>query len=261
MHNEIQPKSEKKTRKELPCYGYLDGMTVDTRAILKHLEDCSLLTFNEYNDIHLSNGGNFEGFVRANEYVQNNFFKEEESPSLEADRFRQVQLNHFDTTKSKGMPEIKTTTELSRNRRLDPNSPDYLPEADEYNYGIRGPLVTGELEKTFDMFKSKITRARLAYLDAGHEIKPHYDYDTSYITRYHIPLLTKPEVMFFTKREGKVYQRHIPADGRVYFLNAGFVHWVKNNSDSPRLHLIIDCAEQYELENLVNLDDSLDDKT
>lgn len=255
MHTEIQPKEQKKTRKELPCYGYIDGMTVDIDKILKYLEDNNLLNFKEYNDIHLSNGGNFEGYVRAHEYVQNNFFKDADTPSLEGDKFRQIQLTQFDTSKSKGMPEIKATTELERQRRLDPRSENYLPEADEYNYGIRGPLVKGELEKILDMFKSKITRARLAFLDAGHEIKAHYDYDTAYITRYHIPLLTKPEVKFYTKRNGAVYEHHFESDGRVYFLNAGYVHWVKNDSDSPRLHLIIDCAEQYELDRLVSLDE------
>jgi quercetin dioxygenase-like cupin family protein len=255
MHTDIQPKSEKKTRKELPCYGYIDGMTVDVPKVLKYLEDNKLLDFKEYNDIHLSNGGNFEGYVRAHEYVQNNFFKDADTPSLEGDKFRQIQLTQFDTSKSKGMPEIKETTELERQKRLDPNSPNYLPEADEYNYGVRGPLVKGVLEEILDMFKGKITRARLAFLDAGHEIKPHYDYDTAYITRYHIALLTQPEVKFFTKRSGRVFERHIPADGRVYFLNAGYVHWVKNDSSGPRLHLIIDCAEQYDLDNLVSLDE------
>lgn len=257
MHNELQPKSEKKTRKELPCYGYIDGMTVDVPKVLKYLEDNNLLNFKEYNDIHLSNGGNFEGYVRAHEHVQNNYFKDADTPSLEGDKFRQIQLTQFDTSKSKGLPDIKPTTELERQKRLDPNSPNYLPEADEYNYGIRGPLVKGVLEEILDMFKGKITRARLAYLGCGHEIKPHYDYDTAYITRYHIALLTKPEVKFFTKRGGHVFERHFPADGRVYFLNAGYVHWVKNDSDGPRLHLIIDCAEQYDLDGLVSLDEEI----
>lgn len=254
MHTEIQPRSEKKTRRELPCYGYIEGIQFDVPKILQYLKDNNLLEFKQYNDIHLSNGGNFEGYVRAHEYVQNNFFKDADTPSLEGDKFRQVQLMQFDVTKSRGMPDIKPTTELERQRRLDPASDNYLPEADEYNYGIRGPLVQGELANILDRFRSRITRARLSYLDAGHEIKPHYDYDTDYVTRYHIALLTQPEVQFFTKRNGKVYQRHIPADGRLYFLNAGFVHWVRNDSSSPRLHLIIDCAEQYELANLVSLD-------
>jgi aspartyl/asparaginyl beta-hydroxylase (cupin superfamily) len=39
----------------------------------------------------------------------------------------------------------------------------------------------------------------------------------------------------------------MPADGSVYFFNSGMLHWVSNNSDVPRLHLIIDTNGQDDL--------------
>jgi aspartyl/asparaginyl beta-hydroxylase (cupin superfamily) len=130
-----------------------------------------------------------------------------------------------------------------------------MPEADELNYGVRTELVTGEIEKILDMFTSKITRVRLAYIAGNHDLKPHIDYDPSYIVRYHIPIITNPGVTMYMNRSGKVYSRHLPADGKIYFFNTGIQHWVINNSDLDRVHLIIDVHGQDELSNLVSLDE------
>ncbi|NBR25862.1 MAG: hypothetical protein EBU08_19200, partial [Micrococcales bacterium] len=89
----------------------------------------------------------------------------------------------------------------------------------------------------------------------NHDLKPHIDYDPSYIVRYHIPIITNPGVTMYMNRSGKVYSRHLPADGKIYFFNTGIQHWVINNSDLDRVHLIIDVHGQDELSNLVSLDE------
>ena len=44
------------------------------------------------------------------------------------------------------------------------------------------------------------------------------------------------------------FKVHFPADGRVYFLNTGHIHWAENNSDEGRIHLIIDTKTQEDLQ-------------
>jgi aspartyl/asparaginyl beta-hydroxylase (cupin superfamily) len=84
-------------------------------------------------------------------------------------------------------------------------------------------------------------------LTPGFSIKPHVDYDPSYITRFHIPLVTNDDVvMGFHKSNGDHFY-HMPADGSVYFFNSGIKHWVDNNGTESRLHLIIDTHGQEDL--------------
>jgi hypothetical protein len=243
-----------KNRKQLPCFGYLENFTIDMPALITHLQTNGLLDFDRYNDINLQAQSTMRDFVLANEYCHSNFFKEGEAELMNSDKFRHLMLTKFDETKRTNNVTFKYTSVYERQRRLDPSNPNYMPEADELNYGVRTELVTGELEKILDMFTSKITRVRLAYIAGNHDLKPHIDYDPTYIVRYHIPIITNPGVHMFMQRDKTVYSRHLPADGKVYFFNTGIQHWVKNTSDQDRVHLIIDVHGQDELEHLVSLD-------
>jgi hypothetical protein len=243
-----------KTRKQLPAFGFLGHMQIDIAALLDHLIQHKLLDWNSYNCCRYSTADeNYQGLIAASHITYNQYFKEDQADNLESEKFRQIQLTEFIASHSTEPVQIQSSSFVERVRRMDPSHPKYVAEADELNYGRRGPLVVGEIEKIFDKFDSRITRARFNYLAGGHEIKPHIDYDPSFITRYHIPVLTNPQVHCFIEKQGQEYQRHLPADGRVYFFNAGFKHWVKNNSDLARLHLIVDVHGQQELEHLVEL--------
>ena len=46
----------------------------------------------------------------------------------------------------------------------------------------------------------------------------------------------------------------LPAEGRVYFLNAGLKQYASNHSDQDRLHLIVDMHEQKCLNYLKEID-------
>lgn len=243
-----------KNRKQLPCFGYLDNFKIDMPALLNHLQTNGLLDYDKYNDINLKANSTMRDFIVANEYCHTNFFKEDGHESMNSDKFRHLMLTKFDESKRTNNVEFKFTSAYERQRRLDPAHPEYMAEADELNYGVRTDLVTGEIEKILDMFTSKITRVRLAYIAGNHDLKPHIDYDPSYIVRYHIPIVTNPGVTMHMDRSGTHYSRHLPADGRVYFFNTGVRHWVNNDSDLARVHLIIDVHGQAELEHLVSLD-------
>lgn len=241
-----------KTRKQLPAFGYLKNIRVDIDSLVSHLLEHNLMDWDSYNCCRYSTANkSYQSLMAATHLIYNQYFKEESEQDLESEKFRQIQLMEFEGTDSESPVEMVPSTFIERVRRRDPSHPKYIPEADELNFGRRGPLVVGEIEKIFNKFTSRITRARLNYLAAGHDIKPHIDYDPSFITRYHIPVLTNPDVTMYIEKQGKEYKQHLPADGRVYFFNAGFKHWVKNDSDRARLHLIVDVHGQEELEHLV----------
>lgn len=243
-----------KNRKQLPCFGYLKNRTVDIDQLVTYLKQQNLLDWQRYTDINYSAHSKHQAFVVANEYCKNTFFKESQAASMEGELYRQLYLTDFDTTKTSGKVTLHNTNIFERTRRLNPGDPDYLAEADELNYGIRNSFVAGPLAEILDGFTSRITRVRLAYLSQKFHIEPHVDYDPSYIVRYHLPIITNPQVKMFMLRKQQVIQQHLPANGRIYFFNSGLKHWVRNDSDQARLHLIIDVHGQDELNDLVWLD-------
>jgi hypothetical protein len=221
--------------------------------IVEYLRNNNLLDWNLYNDIKVSANSKHHDFVVSNEFCKDNFFLEEGGEMMEGECYRQLYLTDFDETKRSDKVKLEMTNIFKRTRRLDPTKSDYLPEADELNYGVRNQLVQGPLETILNMFQGKITRVRLAFLKDHFEIKPHVDYDPSYVTRFHIPLITNEHVKCFMKRGDDEASIHFPADGRVYFFNSGLKHWVRNDGDQWRLHLIVDVHGQQDLEHLEEL--------
>lgn len=234
-------------RKQLPFVAVLKNFRVDVGEILAHCRNNDLLDINKYNDIKYSANSKHQSFLVSNEFCKTNFFTEADAPSLEGEKYKQLYLTDFDETKASDKVDLHNTNIFERTKRLDPNDPRYLPEADELNYGVRNKYATGPFANILDMFKAKVTRVRLAYLTAGFEIKPHVDYDPSYIVRYHIPLITNNDVIMGFTHKNVDYLYHMPSDGSVYFFNSGIKHWVKNNGKEDRLHLIIDTHGQDDL--------------
>jgi len=242
-----------KNRKQLPNFGYLKNFSVDSSSIVAHLQEKNLLDYSKYTDIKVSANSKHKNFVIANEFSKSNFFTEDNTQALEGESYVQLYLTDFDETKSSNKVKLTKTSILSRTKRLNPKSKYYLPEADELNYGIRNDLVTDVFSKILNMFSSKITRVRLACLKRNFSIKPHVDYDPSYIVRYHIPLITNEQCMLHIVRNKVQYDIHLPNDGKIYFINTGHLHWASNDSDNERLHLIVDVHGQNELESLESL--------
>lgn len=245
-----------KNRKQLPPYGYLSNIQLNIAVLKQYLSDVGLLNWDNYDHIQLDRATDFRGFVVANEFLLNNMFKGQNEREGNSEAFRQIQLTEFDKTLSNGPVQSKPTSFFERVRRQNPKHPGYVPEAAELNYGKRTSLVTGEIEKIFDLFQSRITRGRLAFMAPGHEIRAHVDYDTTLVCRYHIPVITDPDVKFYIQRNNYMHEFHMPADGKVYFFNQGLKHWVKNNSKTARLHLIIDVHGQTELDYLIPIQGS-----
>jgi hypothetical protein len=142
---------------------------------------------------------------------------------------------------------------IYRLKRLDSSRSEYSEHADETIHNIEDRYFTDELKKIFLFFKGKPCRVRIAKLLAGKKINSHVDYDPSYIFRYHIPMITDKECLFYITDSEGTYSYHMPADGKMYWLNTGVKHGVENNSLHDRYHLLIDVTGDYEKNNIPNI--------
>jgi len=238
------------TRKDLPAYAKIQK-TVNLERLRQYCIDNGYTDYESFNDINYSSNSNHKAFVVANTYCKDAFFKEENAPSLEGEKYRQLYLTDIDPSKIVNTEERLNETHSSifiRTRRLDPTSKDYIPEADEHNYTLKNAHVKDIFAEILDLFKSPVTRVRLAAIMPGFTIKPHVDYDPSYVTRYHIPVFTNDDVVFGSRTKQGEIAYQMPADGSIYFFNSGMVHWVSNNGIEPRLHLIVDTNGQEDLD-------------
>ena len=239
-------------RKQLPPFGVLDVPPFDIEEIRSYCEQQGFLDVNVYNDVKASANSDIKQILEANHYAKNNFFKEDEAPPLEGEKYVQLYLTGMDPSKRSKVFKLEEDNVKIRFQRLKKDSPHYLPEADEHNYGVRNERVAGPLEKFLDSFKAPLARVRFAAMAPGFEIKPHTDYDPTYITRFHLPIVTNEKCMFYTEYNGVKTERHMPADGKVYFLNSGIKHWAVNHGDTWRVHMLIDVKNQDDLVNLIN---------
>ena len=183
----------RKNRKELPAFGVIKDIKIDINSLVKYCITQELLNTNLYDDIKViktpATVAEFEtsqkrtigmqDFVIANSYSKENFFKEKEADYLQGENYKQLYLTEFDHSKRSKKISPHETNIFERSKRLNPEHPSYLPEADEYNYGIRNSLVCGEIEKVLDCFKSPLARVRFANLSPNFKLKPHIDYDPS----------------------------------------------------------------------------------
>lgn len=234
-------------RKQLPLIAKLNNINVDINELITYCKSKDLFNSNLYTDIQYSANSSHQNFLVSNEFCKTNFFTESDAKLMEGEKYKQLYLTDFDESKISNKVSLHSTNIFERTKRLNPLDQRYLPEADELNYGVRNKYVEGPLIKLLDKFEGQITRVRFAFLSKGFEIKPHVDYDPTYITRFHIPIITDPTVLMGFIKGQKNYQYFLPADGSIYFFNSGIKHYVKNNSNIDRIHLIIDTHGQQDL--------------
>ncbi|MQP52198.1 MULTISPECIES: aspartyl/asparaginyl beta-hydroxylase domain-containing protein [unclassified Flavobacterium] len=94
------------------------------------------------------------------------------------------------------------------------------------------------IKEIIDSFLFQKTAVRLLNLGAGAEIKPHTDHCLGYedgAFRLHIPIITNSDVIFILDNK-----RLIMNEGECWYLNANFLHSVKNGGQTDRIHLVID---------------------
>lgn len=89
------------------------------------------------------------------------------------------------------------------------------------------------------MFKCPKASIRLLKLEPNSEIKEHTDYNLSYedgCFRLHIPILTNDAIAFYINHELVTM-----TVGSCYYGDFNLPHRVKNNGDTSRIHLVMDC--------------------
>ncbi|HEY0244070.1 MAG TPA: aspartyl/asparaginyl beta-hydroxylase domain-containing protein [Mucilaginibacter sp.] len=102
-------------------------------------------------------------------------------------------------------------------------------------------LLTGlpAIQVLLDGLKCEKLAVRLLNLRAGAVIKAHKDAELAFEkgeARLHFPLFTNDGVEFYVEDE-RIYMR----EGESWYINANLMHRVANNSETDRIHLVVDC--------------------
>lgn len=101
----------------------------------------------------------------------------------------------------------------------------------------------GEIKKVIDELRDlglEPRRARITCLQPHCKSLVHKDSEsTDYMARIHIPLWTNKKCVHIC--QGK--NLHIPADGSAYIMWVNLWHQIRNDSDEPRYHMIMDAYD------------------
>lgn len=81
-------------------------------------------------------------------------------------------------------------------------------------------------------------RCQLVWLAPKRSYGLHKDLHTP--NRYHLPIITNEKCYWHFKYQNRDFNLHMPADGKVWYLNpVAMEHNFFNNSNIPRLHMIL----------------------
>ena len=244
-----------KKRNELPLLAKLD-LQVDIERLKKEFLELGYDNFDLYDGLSYNN--NTQDGLVVRRVLLEYFLTEEEKQARAGldvaeggEAYKMLCLTGYNgdpEADSKGLAEKLKESGLTPQqfaRKMEkvsnPSHPDYSPIADEKKYDKRNDYCKGYISEVLDLIEENIghvARTRFAVLKAGEEIKPHRDINTDKAIRIHIPLVTSEEVKIGVKGKKAVVEEHMAADGGVWFLNQGYEHWVKNNSDVDRIHLV-----------------------
>ena len=90
-----------------------------------------------------------------------------------------------------------------------------------------------------DFFECEKESIRLLRLKTNSKIKEHKDHNLGYedgCFRIHIPIKTNPDVNFVINDE-----RVLMNVGECWYGNFNLPHWVSNDGENDRVHLVMDC--------------------
>lgn len=99
------------------------------------------------------------------------------------------------------------------------------------------------LKNHYDIYKTKfIGRCQLIWSQPRFAYSLHRDMHTRH--RYHIPVYTDPEFFWLFEKDLDYSMIHMPADGRVWYLNPVDVkHTIMHLGRKNRLHILLTSAE------------------
>jgi len=147
------------------------------------------------------------------------------------DNFEQINL-----TELNGNPMPYTNNIKERIRRREETL--YNKKTKDY--------IGSYFENIVEQFNASAMRVRITKLLPKTEITFHIDYDPSYATRIIIPIYTDKKVKNLFKVRKNIEEYNLKA-GKAYFINGGFAHAVKNDSDTSRIALMFSLDGQDDL--------------
>lgn len=247
--------ADMKKRQELPLFAKLN-FTVDVDRLLKEFYEFGYDNYDLYDG--LSYGKNTDDGLVVRRVLLEYFLTDEEKAEREGkavaeggEAYKMLCITEYNgdaAADSQNLAEKLGESGLSPQhfaRRMEkvsnPDHPNYSPIADEKKYDKRNAYCKGYVAEVMDMLEEHVghvARSRYALLKAGEEIKPHLDINTDKAIRIHIPLITHDDVKIGVKGKRTSHEINMKADGSVYFLNQGYEHWVKNDSNVDRIHLV-----------------------
>jgi hypothetical protein len=100
------------------------------------------------------------------------------------------------------------------------------------------------MDKILDKIPAEKERVRLMKLEAGtiiakHTDKVDKDIKSGKIVRLHVPVITNKNVKMFSWLSGGLAEFHM-AKGECWWLDVSLPHKVENNSETDRVHLVVD---------------------
>lgn len=120
----------------------------------------------------------------------------------------------------------------------------------EMNNDFNGPMeISHQLKRlpytqqVLASFGEVFGRSRLMGLAPGCRVPEHRDVNYHWYkrVRIHIPLITNPKVLFYCG------DTHVHmAEGETWIFDSWKKHWVENNSDAFRVHLVIDTIGSFQ---------------
>lgn len=252
-----------KKRQHLPLMSKTN-LSIDIERLKEEFFNLGYNDWDLYDGLKASNASENGRIVRRvllEYFLNDDELKEREDQKITEGGEAYKMLCLTDFNKKKSMDEnkiaeyLENTDPRSLSRKLekisDPSHPMYMPEADEKNYDVRNDYCVGYVQEVLDLIEHNIghvTRSRYAVLMPGEEIKEHMDINTDKAVRIHVPLITNEECVFGVRGKKREVVEHMPADGSVWFINQGYPHWVKNNGDQPRVHLVVSVVGQNNIE-------------
>ena len=248
-----------KKRQHLPLISRLN-LSVDIERLKKEFFELGYDNWDLYNGLKAeaaSENGRIVRRVLLEYFLNDTELQEREKQSVTegGEAYKMLCLtdynNKFPMDEDRITEYLKDQDPHTLSRKLekisDPSHPLYMPEADEKNYDARNSYCKGYINEVMDYIEENIghvTRTRFAVLMPGEEIKPHMDINTDKAIRIHIPLLTNEDTVVGVKGKNTSVEKHLPADGSVWFLNQGYTHWVKNEGTTPRVHMVFSVVGQ-----------------
>lgn len=231
----------------------------DLMPLVRDLESFST---SDFTSINLVKSTEFENYPMAHRHCYDTFFKGKNEGSLASELYVQYSFTeqfHGKTVDAEIL-EMSGATVKSRLRRLQPDSPHYIPEADDSRYSELTAECPDSIRQLVEAIKATgdiVSRVRLAGVAPGHSISLHRDHDPSKLIRLHIPIKTNDKcVIDCENKEQEIISVHLEQGG-LYMLNTGRRHAAKNESDEWRVHLLVDVCGQnfikkYDIETIID---------